>query len=154
MKTFQDEIDKVHPENTDNPDWEAYELAETLVHERHSKAELKNLVHWLLIQRKEAEQLRRYNTDQLQDRCENAYVETSRWDAALQALAEVAPDHPLLKGGHPSYGVWTMMRKQLDASQQAIAACREFVAKCDAGLARSKVSYAKMKAALEAFDKA
>lgn len=58
--------------------------------------------------------LTRYNTDQIQDRCENAYVEVSRWDAALQALSEVAPDHPLLKGSHPNYGVWTMQQKRIE----------------------------------------
>lgn len=58
--------------------------------------------------------LTRYNTDQIQDRFENAFVEVSRWDAALQALSEVAPEHPLLKGSHPNYGVWTMQQKRIE----------------------------------------
>lgn len=56
----------------------------------------------------------RYEQHIVQDGFEGAYVEVSRWDAALQALAEVAPNHPLLKGEHPNYGVWTMMRKRLE----------------------------------------
>ncbi len=51
--------------------------------------------------------LRRHFINALHDRCENAYVEVSYLDAALQALSEFAPDHPLIKKGDaPTFGVW------------------------------------------------
>lgn len=57
-------------------------------------------------------ELERWRMDLAQDQCEGAYVETSWADAALQALSEVAPDHPLLKGEPPSYGVWLSLRRE------------------------------------------
>lgn len=115
QEEIRQEIEQYHPNNHEHPNWELWNLAEALVHERDSKADIKALVYCLLLHKDNEAKLIRYNADQIQDRCENAYVEVSRWDAALQALAEVAPEHPLLKGGHPNYGVWTMMRKQLES---------------------------------------
>lgn len=56
----------------------------------------------------------RYANDMLQDTYEGAYVPTTLRDALVQALSEVAPDHPALKAKPPSYGVWQMLRLRLN----------------------------------------
>lgn len=63
-----------------------------------------------------------------QDQCENAFVEVSAYDALRQALSEVAPDHPALKGAPPAFGVWTQQRKQITALQSQLEEARNAIA--------------------------
>lgn len=49
--TLQDQIDATHPANNDGQrELQADAFAMDLVHERHSKRDLVNLVRWLLLQ--------------------------------------------------------------------------------------------------------
>lgn len=84
-----------------------------LSHRPHSTLETIEVIsrHYETVMARLAD-LERWRSDLYQDQCEGAYVETSWADAALQALSEVAPDHPLLKGEPPSYGVWLSLRKE------------------------------------------
>lgn len=114
-KLLGKEIQAVDVNEVDDPDWPLWHYALSLINERHAKYELVNLAYYLLLKAKGADDLRRYNQNVIQDRCEGAYIEVSHYDAALQALAEAAPKHPLLKeGAAPSYGVWASLRYQLD----------------------------------------
>ena len=56
-----------------------------------------------------------------QDRCENAYCEASVADSFRQALAEISPDHPALKGAPPSFGVWESLSKENEMRAQDTA---------------------------------
>lgn len=69
-------------------------------------------------------QLSRWAANVYQDSCENAYVEVSLLDAALQALSEVAPDHPLLKGKPPSFGVWQKLNHENQQLKEELNALR------------------------------
>jgi hypothetical protein len=51
----------------------------------------------------------RHAANLYQDRCENAYVEVSAYDALRQALSEANPSHSALSGAPPAYGVWTKL---------------------------------------------
>ena len=77
----------------------------------------------------ELARLRKWESDIYQDNCENAYVETTILDWHRQALAEVAPDHPLLKDQMPSMGVWEGMRQRLDEAHKQLTELRY----CDCG---------------------
>jgi len=65
----------------------------------------------------EVQKMHRFATDVYQDDCENAYVQTTIHDATRQALAEVAPDHPMLKMPVPSYGVWESQQEEIKKLQ-------------------------------------
>lgn len=67
-----------------------------------------------------AENAERYANDMLQDTYEGAYVPTSLRDCLVQALTEVAPNHPVLKAKPPSYGVWEKLRKELDEANEKL----------------------------------
>jgi hypothetical protein len=56
-----------------------------------------------------------------QDGMEGALVETSILDAHRQALHEVCPTHPVLKGKPPSFGVWEAQRRELDSMVSKLA---------------------------------
>jgi hypothetical protein len=55
---------------------------------------------------------KRHLTNIFQDQCESAFVEVSVADSYRQALAEVAPDHPTLKGVPPTFGVWEKLSRE------------------------------------------
>ena len=63
---------------------------------------------------KENADLERWRQNIGQDICEGALVPTSLLDATRQALHEVARFHPALDNKPPSYGVWEMLRKEVD----------------------------------------
>lgn len=77
----------------------------------------------------ELARLHKWESDIYQDNCENAYVETTILDWHRQALAEVAPDHPLLKDKMPSIGVWEGMKQELEDARRQLYELRY----CDCG---------------------
>lgn len=75
--------------------------------------------------RDELNDTRRWKSNLYQDRCESAYIEVSLFDAAKQALSEVAPDHPFLKGEPPSFGVWEKLSKENDEMRDELVRLRK-----------------------------
>ena len=68
----------------------------------------------------EVEHYERWATNIAQDGFEGCWVEVSHVDAARQALAEVSPDHPVLKCRPPSFGVWEAQRLHIEKLEAAI----------------------------------
>lgn len=65
--------------------------------------------------------LRRHATNLYQDACEGAYAEVSFCDAMRQALSEVAPEHPALKGQPPNFGTWESLARDNAALRSQVA---------------------------------
>jgi uncharacterized protein YjiS (DUF1127 family) len=65
--------------------------------------------------------LLRWQLDLFQDRCENAYVETSLLDEARRIIHELRPDHPFLARPIGSYGVWAAQRREIDELRERAA---------------------------------
>ncbi len=75
---------------------------------------------------KEYDAIRRHQINLYQDSCEGALIEVSYYDAVRQALSEISPDHPVLKGMPPTFGVWEAQRKEIERLHAALTPFANF----------------------------